>query len=223
MECKGNGECYELCACECVDEIEYMEEGEEHSLWERREVCTCGHREPHEAIDGGEHKYHKSDCTFNCKLKACSNFRICGNRYPRCWFQDSGNRCQPCISQNLNMMFISNRKIVCHGCNQRNYESHLSFACFKHKFCYLCAKEGKIVEKMGYSCPDCNKRMIRPDLRKKSTWLGRDTSDSGASGGAGTDSGGGGYSGSDDRHVWIKGDTSDEDWRMQLGSAFGFS
>lgn len=66
--CTGDGQC----GCEC-----YENDDQEFS----NEVCKCAHRN-HTTLNGGD-TYCRTECSYNCELFECHNFRLCGKKMPK--------------------------------------------------------------------------------------------------------------------------------------------
>ena len=145
-ECTGRGECFDQCCCICCDD----EECEIPS-----EICSCGHRE-HKKFIGGDTEcdiYCKEDCSYNCKLIECHNFRLCGQKRPQQELNWHNDMCMNCAISIGKIKFLDIKE-DCPVCFEN--KDMIQVTCEKHNFCIDCWKK---VEGCPRSCPLCRENI----------------------------------------------------------------
>ena len=142
-ECKGDGECYKHCECECYD----PETDEDH------EVCTCGCR-------GHNLRYcRKAPCVHNCETIKCKNYDICGISTPK-WNMTNHpggdvGLCFDCWAYRGELKKTSERE-ECSICYENKILVELS--CHPaHKLCMSCWEKTINSKKFPSECPLCRK------------------------------------------------------------------
>lgn len=147
MSCNGRGTCIRQCCCICYDD-EYCNVPSE--------VCTCGHRN-HTHLIGGTTEadvYCKQECSHNCELVECHNYRLCGEKNPQ-WLLDCNNgMCHHCAVMIGKIKFLDVKE-ECPVCMET--KDMIKISCEKHNLCIDCWKQMSETKDrpVPLSCPLC--------------------------------------------------------------------
>ena len=146
--CIGRGSCIQQCSCICFDDEVYEVPSE---------ICTCGHRN-HKHLIGGTTEfdiYCQKECSYNCQLVECHNFRLCGIKKPQEILDYHNGMCSNCAIL-LGKLKILDIKDDCPICMEN--KDMLEISCGgKHKFCIDCWKTMSELENrpIPLTCPLC--------------------------------------------------------------------
>ncbi len=142
--CNGRGFCFQQCGCYCYNDDDTPSE-----------ICTCGHRN-HTTIIGGNTDcdiYCKRDCSYNCNLVECHNFRLCGKKQPQHILDCNNSMCINCA---VTIGKIKNLNItdICPVCMEN--KDMIQISCDKHNLCIDCwVRMSDIENSIPLSCPLC--------------------------------------------------------------------
>lgn len=136
--CDGDGSCFSQCICICDEEFE----------------CDCGHRYHKSTYAGSEfNTFCQKPCTYNCELKPCHNYRLCGQKRPA-WILDCDNgMCLDC-AMFLGKLTFLDVKAECPICSEEKYM--VGIHCKKHNVCLDCWLDWSL-ETTPLTCPMCRK------------------------------------------------------------------
>ena len=145
--CTGNGACFDQCCCICYED----EECEIPS-----EVCTCGHRD-HPKIIGGPTEcdiYCREECSHDCQLVECHNFRLCGKKEPQVSLDHDNGMCMNCAVKFGRIKFLDTQD-DCPICLET--KDMIQISCGKHNVCLDCWKQASATPNrpIPLSCPLC--------------------------------------------------------------------
>jgi hypothetical protein len=129
--CEGSGYCFQQCGCTCYEDDDFEIPSE---------ICICGHRNHVHYIGGNSESniYCKRDCTYNCELIECHNFKLCGQKRPQCLLDCHNGMCTDCGIMFGKIKFI-NEKDDCPICMEN--KDMILISCEKHKVCIDCWKK----------------------------------------------------------------------------------
>ncbi len=145
--CNGRGSCIQQCVCSCYED-------EEEDI--PSNICRCSHRNHTKLIGGTTESdiYCKNECSHNCHLIECHNFRMCGKKYPQQVLDCYNGMCPNCAMMFGKIKFLD-EKDDCPVCMEDKYMIEIS--CEKHKVCLDCWKQMAEMEDRHFplTCPLC--------------------------------------------------------------------
>jgi hypothetical protein len=145
-DCSGRGECLLQCSCGCFDD----EDCEIPSA-----VCSCGHRDhpTHIGGTGFDNVYCVNDCTNNCQLVECHNYRMCAQKRPQWLLDCDGGMCKCCAILVGKIKFLE-VKGDCPVCLEN--KDMVEISCGKHTVCLECWKDwSEKSNQFPLTCPLC--------------------------------------------------------------------
>ena len=144
--CQGLGECIRQCSCSCYDddECEFPSAN-----------CICSHRNHTKLIGGNDECqiYCKSECSHNCSLVECHNYRMCGQKRPQILLHCHNGMCIGCAIHIGKIKFLDESG-DCPICLVN--KDMIEISCGKHKVCLDCWKNwSETSSQIPLTCPLC--------------------------------------------------------------------
>lgn len=128
--CGGRGECIQQCCCVCYEDEESVIPSD---------ICSCGHRYHTQMIGGTSecNVYCKTNCSHNCQLVECHNYRMCGQKRPQQLLDSHNGMCMDCAVMFGIIKFLD-EKDDCPICMEN--KDMIEISCERHTVCLDCWK-----------------------------------------------------------------------------------
>lgn len=99
-------------------------------------------------------QYSQKECSYNCQLSECHNFKLCGNKRPKWVLNCNNDMCLDCAGMIGKIKFL-HIKDDCPICMEN--KDMIEVSCEKHNVCIDCWKQMSATQHPPLKCPLCRR------------------------------------------------------------------